>query len=111
MEFVASGDINISYILIFTSIMFCMGLFGIIIKKSFIVIFMSTEIILITSVVNFIVAGNLLNNSYFHVVAMIIFALAAAEAAIGLSLFVNIFKKAGVVSIDDLNSNETGVEE
>ena len=89
------------YILL-SSILFTIGILGILIRKNIIIIFMSVELML--NAVNLLMTAFSVhwNNSDGQVFVFFIMAVAAAEITIGLAILVMIYRNTGSVSLDEL---------
>ena len=89
------------YILL-ASILFSIGILGILIRKNIIIIFMSIELML--NAVNLLMTAFSVhhNNSDGQVFVLFIMTVAAAEVTIGLAILVMIYRNTGSVNIDDL---------
>lgn len=86
--------ISIYEILSLSSILFFVGLYGFLTRKNLITMLMSIELILNTSVLNFVVINkylypNILEGVYF---AIFIIAVAAAETALAISIIINLYR-------------------
>lgn len=84
------------------SILFTIGVLGILIRKNIIIIFMSIELML--NAVNLLLTAFSVhhNNADGQVFVFFIMAVAAAEITIGLAILVMIYRNTGSVSIDEL---------
>ena len=74
-------------------ILFSIGLLGVVSRKNIFVIYMSIELMLNAVNLIFVALGNYYQNMSAHVIAMMIIAIAAAEAAVFLALIVVLFKR------------------
>ncbi|HSZ26481.1 MAG TPA: NADH-quinone oxidoreductase subunit NuoK [Cytophagaceae bacterium] len=85
-----------------SSILFTIGILGILIRKNIIIIFMSIEMML--NAVNLLLTAFSVhhNNPDGQVFVFFIMAVAAAEVTIGLTILMMIYRNTGSVSIDDL---------
>jgi NADH-quinone oxidoreductase subunit K len=91
--------------LIISSILFSIGLYGIMTRKNAIAILMGIELILNSANLNFI-AFNRFNGIVSldgHVFTIFVIVLAAAEAAVALAIVINLFKHVGSVEVDKAN--------
>jgi NADH-quinone oxidoreductase subunit K len=94
--------IPIEHYLILCSILFCIGVIGVLTRRNAIVIFMSVEIML--NSVNLLLAAF----SVFHadsagqIMVFFIMAVAAAEVAVGLAIIVMIYRNIRSVDINEL---------
>ena len=90
-----------NYLLI-ASILFSLGIYGIMTRKNAVAILMGIELILNSANINFIAfdrfngAGNLDG----HVFSIFVIVLAAAEAAVALAIIISLFKNIGTVDVD-----------
>jgi NADH-quinone oxidoreductase subunit K len=82
---------------------FTIGAIGVITRRNAIVVFMCIELMLNGVNLAFITAGNLLHSLDGVIFVFFIMTVAAAEAAIGLAIFVLLFRLKGGVDIDEIN--------
>lgn len=97
--------VPISWYLIFAAALFCVGLFGVLSRKNAILILMGIELMLNAVNINLVAFwryGNLRNISG-QVFAVMVFAVAAAEVAVGLALFISVYRRRGTVSADEID--------
>lgn len=81
-----------SYIVV-AMVLFSIGLLGVISRKNIFVIYMSIELMLNAINLIFITLAQYHGSMGSHVIAMLIIAIAAAEAAVFLSLIVVLYKR------------------
>ena len=91
-----------NYILL-SSLLFCIGVLGVLFRRNAIIIFMCVELML--NAVNLLLAAF---STYFgdasgQVFVFFIMAVAAAEVAVGLAILTMIFRNTGSVDINFLN--------
>ena len=88
--------------LVISSILFSLGIYGIITRKNAIAILMGIELILNSANINFIAFNrfNGIGNLDGHVFSIFVIVLAAAEAAVALAIIINLFKNIGTVDVD-----------
>ena len=91
-----------SYLLI-ASILFSMGIYGVITRKNAVAILMGIELILNSANINFIAFNRFggMDNLDGHVFSIFVIVLAAAEAAVALAIVINLFKNVGSVDVDN----------
>lgn len=70
-------------------------------RKNILVIMMAIEMMLLAVVINLVAFSSFLNDLDGQVFSLIILTVAAAEAAIGLSILVVYFRNRGTIAIDD----------
>jgi NADH-quinone oxidoreductase subunit K len=90
--------------LILSSLLFCIGAAGVLLRKNIIIIFMSIELML--NAVNLLMVNfsNMHGDPNGQVFVFFIMAVAAAEVTIGLAILVMIYRNTGSVSIDVLKN-------
>jgi len=95
--------------LILSSLLFVIGVGGVLARRNIIVIFMSIELILNAVNINFIaftrhwqVLGKI-NEHTGELFAIFVITVAAAEAAIGLGIVVSLYRNRETVSVDEID--------
>lgn len=85
--------------------LFCIGLFGALARRNAVAILMGIELMLNAVNLNLIAFWRYLNpeNMAGQVFAIIVFAVAASEAAVGLALIISIYRRRATVAAEDLN--------
>ena len=84
--------------------LFCLGLFGVLARRNFIVILLSIELIFAAAGINFIAFSRLWNNLAGQVFTVFLIAVAAGEAAIGLGLLIAMVRTKKTSNIDEVDS-------
>ena len=96
--------IGLTHYLVVGAILFVTGVFGIFVnRKNVIVILMSIELILLSVNINFVAFSAHLGDLAGQVFTMFVLTVAAAEAAIGLSILVVFFRNRGTIEVEDVN--------
>ena len=92
--------------LIISAILFSLGIYGVITRKNAVAILMGIELILNSANINFIAFNRFsgLDTLDGHVFAIFVIVLAAAEAAVALSIVINIFKSIGSVDVTNADT-------
>lgn len=85
------------------TLLFMIGASGFLLRKNLIVIFMSIELMLNGAALLFIAFARQWGRMDGHVFVFFIIALAAAEAAVGLSILIAIFRLRHRVDVDELS--------
>ena len=97
-------EVGLSHYLTVAAILFTLGVFGIFLnRKNVIIILMSVELILLAVNINLVAFSIHLNDLAGQVFALLILAIAAAEAAIGLAIIVVYFRNRGSIAVEDIN--------
>ncbi len=97
--------IQLSWYLIFAAALFCVGLYGVLARKNAIAILMGIELMLNAVNVNLVAFwryGDLASIAG-QAFAIIVFAVAAAEVAVGLALVISLYRRRKTVSADEIN--------
>jgi NADH-quinone oxidoreductase subunit K len=92
-----------SFYFALSAALFTIGAIGVITRRNAIIVFMCIELMLNGANLAFIAAGNLLGTIDGMVFVFFIMTVAAAEAAIGLAIFVLIFRLKGTIHVDEIN--------
>lgn len=102
--------LTLNHFLVLGAVLFCIGLYGAIAKRSAIAVLMSIEIML--NAVNITMIGF----SYFNTVkpystyltgqifAIFIITVAAAEAAVALAMIISIYRKTSTVDVTEIDT-------
>jgi len=92
-----------SFYFALSGVLFTIGAIGVITRRNAIVVFMCIELMLNGVNLAFIAAGNMLNSVDGMIFVFFIMTVAAAEAAIGLAIFVLLFRLRGSVNLDEIH--------
>jgi len=90
-----------SYLFI-SSIIFSLGLFGVITRRNSIAVLMGVELILNAANINFVAFSRFNGMSLDgHIFSLIVIVLAAAEAAVALAIIINIYNNMNTINVDE----------
>ncbi len=95
--------IPMQHVLILASILFTLGLAGLLARRNLIVMLMSVEIMLNAAGLAFIAAGSRWGQADGQVMFLLILTLAAAEIGVGLGLVLQIYRRFKTLDADRLN--------
>jgi len=98
-------EISLTWYLIFAAALFCIGLYGVLARKNAIAILMGIELMLNAVNINLVAFwryGDLASIAG-QAFAIIVFAVAAAEVAVGLALVISLYRRRNTVAADDVN--------
>ncbi|GAB4482027.1 MAG: NADH-quinone oxidoreductase subunit NuoK [Anaerolineales bacterium] len=97
--------IPLSWYLIFAAALFSIGLYGVLSRRNAVAILMGVELMLNAVNVNLIAFWRYLtlNTMAGQVFAVIVFAVAASEVAVGLALVISVYRRRQSVVADDIN--------
>nr|YP_010317613.1 NADH dehydrogenase subunit 4L [Catostylus townsendi]UNB15557.1 NADH dehydrogenase subunit 4L [Catostylus townsendi] len=95
---------GIKSLTIYSFTLFLLGLLGISINRSnLILLLMSVELMLLSTSILFVIASSFYGQITGQLFTLFIFTVAAAESAIGLAIIVSYFRLRGKISIKMLN--------
>lgn len=95
--------VPLSWYLILSAILFCLGVSAFLLKRNIITIFMSIELMLNAVNLSFVAFANHLNKLSGHVFVFFVMVVAAAEAAVGLAIIIAIFRTRETLNVDRVN--------
>lgn len=91
--------------LLTNTILFFIGLFGIILnKRNILLILMCIELILLSVNLNFITFSIYLDDFYGQIFSLFILTIAAAESAIGLAILISYYRVRGKIDINQVST-------
>jgi NADH-quinone oxidoreductase subunit K len=93
------GKVGLTHYLVLSSLIFSIGMIGVLMRRNVIVILMSIELMLNAVNLAFIAFAHSLGKIDGQVMVFFVMTIAAAEAAVGLALAVTIFKRFREVNI------------
>jgi len=101
--------IPIEYWLIFSSLLFVIGAYGVVSRKNAIVVLMCIEIMLNAANINLVMFSSY--HSVLHTVpdatgqvfALFSIAIAAAEVAVGLAIILSVYRRYQTIDVDKIN--------
>ncbi len=89
--------------LVLSGILFTIGVIGALTRRNAIVVFMCIEMMLNAVNVSFIALSRFLQSMDGVLFAFFVMAVAAAEAAVGLAIFVMIYRSRETINVDEIN--------
>lgn len=96
--------VGLYHYLFISTILFSLGIFGIVTRKNAVMVLMGVELILNAANINFIAFARYGNfGLQGQLMALFVIILAAAEAAIGLAIVLNIYKVFSSVNVDEID--------
>lgn len=93
----------VSWYLLLAAALFVIGAFGALSRRNGITIFLSIELMLNAVNLSFVAYSRLLDDLAGQVLVFFVLAVAAAEAAVGLALFIAIFRHRRTIDVNRLN--------
>jgi NADH-quinone oxidoreductase subunit K len=96
--------VGLYHYLFVSTILFSLGIFGIVTRKNAVMVLMGVELILNAANINFIAFARYGNFGFQgQLMALFVIVLAAAEAAIALAIVLNIYKVFSSVNVDEID--------
>jgi NADH-quinone oxidoreductase subunit K len=97
--------IPLSWYLVLSAALFSIGLFGVLVRRNAVAILLSVELMLNAVNINLVAFWRYGDTASMNgqVFAIIVFAVAAAEVAVGLSLIYSIYRRRSTVVADELD--------
>jgi NADH:ubiquinone oxidoreductase subunit K len=97
--------VPLSHILIVSTIVFFIGTYGFLTRKNLITMLISVELILNSVSINFVAFNKYLYPDLLqgHFFALFIIAIAAAEAAVAIAIFINLYRNIRSVDVEKAN--------
>ena len=89
--------------LVLSGILFTIGVIGALTRRNAIVVFMCIEMMLNAVNISFITLSRFLQSLDGVLFAFFVIAVAAAEAAVGLAIFVMIYRSRETINLDEIN--------
>jgi NADH-quinone oxidoreductase subunit K len=97
------SGIPLNYYLSLAGILFSIGVFGVLIRRNAVVIFMAIELMLNSVNLVFIAFSKALSIVNGEVIVFFVMAIAAAEAGIGLAIVIAIYRQKKTSNVDEIN--------
>jgi len=83
--------------------LFIIGLAGVLVRRNFIIILMSIELMLNAANLNLVAFSHYLNDLAGQMTALFVIAIAAGEAAVGLAIIIVVFRGKVATNVDQIN--------
>ena len=94
---------NTSLMIFFSMAMFVIGIVGVLAMRNALIFFLSIEMMLNSANLLFVAFANHWGNLTGLVWVFFVLVVAAAEAAVGLAIIINLFRSKQVVDVDQFN--------
>ncbi|MFN0061598.1 MAG: NADH-quinone oxidoreductase subunit NuoK [Myxococcaceae bacterium] len=92
------------YFLWLAAVLFCMGMFGVLVRRNALVVFMCVELMLNAANLTFLAFAREHGTTVGHLSAFFVIAVAAAEAAVGLAIVIAVFRSRGTVNVEEIRA-------
>ena len=97
-------DIGYGHFLVLAAVLFLIGMAGVLIRRNALIILMSVELMLNAANMTLIAFSRMWGDLSAHTFALIVIAVAAAEASVGLAIVVAVFRGRRNVDVDRLTA-------
>ena len=95
--------VPLSHYLALSAILFTIGVIGVLVRRNAIVVFMCIELMLNAVNLTFIAMARSLASLDGQVIVLFVMTVAAAEAAVGLAIIINIYRGRETINVDEMN--------
>lgn len=95
-------SIALHHYLFLSGLLFSIGLFGVLLRKNTLIVFMCLELMLVASTLALVAFSRFNGSMDGNVFVFFILAIAAAEVAVGIAIIVTLFRKRGTLMLDEL---------
>ncbi len=96
-------SVPLNYYVLLSTLLFCIGIIGVLFRRNAIIIFMCIELMLNAVNLLLVAFSTYLSDPAGQIFVFFIMAVAAAEVAVGLAILTMIYRNTGSVDIDFLN--------
>jgi NADH-quinone oxidoreductase subunit K len=86
-----------------SAVLFMTGLLGVLIRRNFIIVLMSVEIMMNAANINLVAFSHYLESMSGQLTALFFIAVAAGEAAVGLAIIITVFRGKVSTNVDEMN--------
>ncbi|ATJ81116.1 NADH-quinone oxidoreductase subunit NuoK [Halomonas beimenensis] len=97
------SGVPMSHGLVLASVLFCLGLAGLMMRRNLLFVLMSLEIMLNAAALAFIVAGTAWGQPEGQAMFLLVITLAAAEASVGLALLIQLYHRWRTLDVDAID--------
>jgi NADH-quinone oxidoreductase subunit K len=97
-------NIGYAHFLVLAAVLFLVGVAGVLIRRNALLILMSVELMLNAANMTLLTFSRMWGDISAHTFALIVIAVAAAEAAVGLAIVVAVFRGRRNVDVDRLTT-------
>ena len=97
--------IPLTWYLLLSAALLCIGIYGVLSRRNAVAILMGIELMLNAVNLNLVAFWRYLSPAVIsgQVFAVMVFAVAASEAAVGLALIISIYRRRSTVAAEDIN--------
>ncbi|MFQ5598572.1 MAG: NADH-quinone oxidoreductase subunit NuoK [Nitrospiria bacterium] len=95
--------VPLSYYIVVSTLMFVIGLTGILIRRNFLIILFAIELMLNAANINLVASSRYFEEVDGQIISLFVIVIAAAEAAVGLAIIIVLFRKKATTNVDEID--------
>jgi NADH:ubiquinone oxidoreductase subunit K len=97
--------VGLTHYVVLSSVLFCVGIFGVLTRRNAIAILMSIELMFNAVNINFVAFSKFVTPGEFigQIFAIFVITVAAAEATVGLAIVLLIYRNFKGINVDNIN--------
>ena len=95
--------VSVSHYLVLSTVVFSIGVIGVLTRRNVIIILMSIELMLNAVNLNLVAFSDRLQDLSGQAFAVFVITVAAAEAAVGLGIIISLFRNRETVNVDEID--------
>ena len=96
-------DVTVSRYLAVSALLFAIGVAGVLLRRNMLVVLMSVELMLNAANLAFVTYARMLGGVEGQVRVLFVMAAAAAEVAVGLAIFLIVFRTRDTTNVDEID--------
>lgn len=93
----------VSYYIVVSTMMFVIGLVGILVRRNFLIILFAIELMLNAANINLVAFSRLYGEVDGQIISLFVIVIAAAEAAVGLAIIIVLFRNKRTTNVDEIS--------
>ena len=97
-------NVGLEHYLVVSTLLFCLGVLGVILRRNLLVMYMGLELMLNAANLALVAFSRFNNNLNGQIMVFFIITVAAAEVSVGLALIVALYRKKQTAHVEDLTT-------
>ncbi|MGC4115168.1 MAG: NADH-quinone oxidoreductase subunit NuoK [Myxococcales bacterium] len=98
------SSVPVTHYLFFAAVLFGLGMLGVVTRRNALTVFMCVELMLNAANLTFLAFARERLDLTGHAIAILVMAVAAAEAAVGLAIVIAVFRTRGTTNVDEVKA-------
>lgn len=97
--------VPLAHVLVFSAVMFCIGLYGVMARRNAVLVLMAVELMLNAVAINLVAFASRLDPQHFSglIFAIFVITVAAAELGLGLAIVLRVYRMRTSVNVDEID--------